>query len=39
VDLDSSLQTAIGRAGDDMTRLHLRDLRREIDKILNPESK
>jgi hypothetical protein len=38
-DLDSSLQTAIGRAGDDMTRLHLRDLRREIDKILNPESK
>ena len=37
IDLDGALQNAIGRAGDDMTRLHLRDLRREIDRILNPE--
>ncbi len=36
-DLDRAIQTAIGRAGDDMTRLHLRDMRVEIEKILDPK--
>lgn len=33
-ELDQAAQSAIGRAGDEMTRLHLRDLRMEIEKLL-----
>lgn len=34
-DLDSAVQQAQGRAGDAMTRIHLRDLRMEIARVLN----
>ena len=36
VELDRAAQTAIGRTGDAMTRLHLRDVRMEIAQILDP---
>ena len=36
-DLDRSIQQAQGRAGDAMTRIHLRDLRMEIERILSTE--
>lgn len=36
LELDRAVAAAIGRAGDAMTRLHLRDIRLEIDNILNP---
>ena len=36
-DLDAAIRDAIGRAADGLTRLHLRDLRTEIERILNPE--
>jgi hypothetical protein len=35
-DLDRAIEQAQGRAGDGMTRVHLRDLRMEIARILNP---
>jgi hypothetical protein len=35
-ELDQALQTAIARAANEMTRLHLRDLRIEIEALLNP---
>jgi hypothetical protein len=35
-ELDRAVAAAIGRTGDAMTRLHLRDVRMEIDRILNP---
>ena len=37
VELDRAVAAAIGRTGNAMTRLHLRDVRMEIDKILNPD--
>jgi hypothetical protein len=36
-ELDRAVAAAIGRTGDGMTRLHLRDVRMEIDNILNPK--
>ncbi len=36
-DLDAAAQRAQARAGDAMTRMHLRDIRMEIDRILNPK--
>lgn len=36
-ELDALAQRALGRAGDAMTRMHLRDIRVEIDRILNPK--
>lgn len=36
-DLDGAIQQAQGRAGDAMTRTHLRDLRMEIERILSTE--
>ena len=36
-EIDRAVQNAIGRTQDGMTRLHLRDVRMEIDGILNPE--
>ena len=36
VELDRTAASAIGRTADGMTRLHLRDLRVQIDRILNP---
>lgn len=36
-DLDRAIQQAQGRAADGMTRVHLRDLRMEIQRILSPE--
>ena len=35
-ELDAAVEQAIGRAGDSMTRLHLRDVRMEIERILHP---
>jgi hypothetical protein len=37
MELDSMVEQAIGNASDGMTRLHLRDVRMEIQKILYPE--
>ena len=37
MDLDTLAQRALARAGDSMTRMHLRDVRVEIDRILNPK--
>jgi hypothetical protein len=37
-DLDRAIAAALPRAGDAMTRIHLRDLRTEIAKILDPGS-
>ena len=34
-DLDGLAEQALGRAGDDMTRVHLRDVRSEIERILS----
>ena len=34
-DLDSAVEQALRRAGDDMTRIHLRDIRMEIARILD----
>ncbi len=36
VELDRRIERAIGRAADGMTRLHLRDLRLEIERLLDP---
>jgi hypothetical protein len=36
VDLDASLRTALDRAGDRATRLHILDSRAEIERILDP---
>ena len=36
VELDTAIERAIPRAADGMTRLHLRDLRTEIEEILDP---
>jgi hypothetical protein len=36
VELDTAIERAIPRAADGMTRLHLRDLRTEIERILDP---
>ena len=36
-DLDQEAEQALGRAGDDMTRIHLRDVRTEIARILSTE--
>lgn len=36
IELQSAIDRAVGRAADGMTRLHLRDARAEIDRILNP---
>jgi len=36
-DLDGAIQQAQGRAGDAMTRTHLRDLRMEIERVLSTE--
>jgi hypothetical protein len=36
-DLDAAAQRAQPRAGDPMTRMHLRDIRMEIERILNPK--
>jgi hypothetical protein len=36
VELDRAAQSAIARTGDAMTRLHLRDVRMEIERILDP---
>jgi hypothetical protein len=36
-DIDGMAQGALGRAGNAMTRIHLRDVRTEIARILNPE--
>ena len=36
-ELDRLVQRALQQTGDSMTRLHLRDVRSEIDRILNPE--
>ena len=36
-DLDPAVEQAMGRAGDGMTRIHLRDLRAEIERILSTE--
>jgi hypothetical protein len=37
-DIDRMAEQALGRAGDDMTRIHLRDVRREIERILSDGS-
>jgi hypothetical protein len=37
-ELDTAIERAIPRAADGMTRLHLRDLRTEIEHILDPSS-
>jgi hypothetical protein len=36
VELDRAVESAIGKAGDGMTRLHLRDVRMEIEQLLDP---
>lgn len=36
-DLDTMAEEALHRAGDTITRIHLRDVRREIERILNTE--
>jgi Met-zincin/Domain of unknown function (DUF5117)/Domain of unknown function (DUF5118) len=36
-DLDEAAEQALGRAADDMTRIHLRDVRMEIERILDSE--
>src|SRR5690606_10880446 len=36
--LDDQLRTAIGRTSDRVTRLHLQDLRKEIERVLYPGS-
>jgi hypothetical protein len=38
LELDQLAETALNRAADGMTRMHLRDIRNEIDRILNPKS-
>ena len=35
--LDSALQNALARAADEMTRLHIRDARMEIERLLDTE--
>ncbi len=37
MELDAMVERAIGNASDGMTRLHLRDVRMEIEGILHPE--
>ncbi|MCI0436292.1 MAG: zinc-dependent metalloprotease [Gemmatimonadetes bacterium] len=37
VELDRRVESAIGRAADGMTRLHLRDIRLEIERLLDPK--
>jgi hypothetical protein len=37
VELDRAIEQSLGRAADGMTRLHLRDLRLEIDRLLDPK--
>lgn len=37
MELDRMAQRAIPRARDAMTRLHLQDVRMEIERILNPD--
>ncbi len=37
-DLDALAQRALARAGDSMTRMHLRDVRAEIARILDPKA-
>jgi hypothetical protein len=39
VELDRAVESAIGKAGDGMTRLHLRDVRMEIERMLDPTSR
>jgi hypothetical protein len=36
VELDRAIEQAIPRAADGMTRLHLRDIRLEIERLLDP---
>jgi hypothetical protein len=36
VELDRAVQAALPRTRDDVTRLHLQDVRLQIDNILNP---
>ena len=36
-DIDAMAERALGRAGDAMTRIHLRDVRMEIERILSAE--
>jgi hypothetical protein len=36
VELDRAVQSALSRTRDDVTRLHLQDVRLQIDNILNP---
>jgi len=36
-DIDALAEGALGRAGDGMTRIHLRDIRAEIARILKVE--
>jgi hypothetical protein len=36
VELDRAVEAAIGKAADGMTRLHLRDVRMEIERMLDP---
>jgi Met-zincin/Domain of unknown function (DUF5117)/Domain of unknown function (DUF5118) len=38
VELDDAIEAALPRAADGMTRLHLRDLRTEIENILDPST-
>jgi hypothetical protein len=38
LEIDGMAQRALSRAGDAMTRMHLRDVRAEIDRILNPRT-
>jgi hypothetical protein len=38
MEIDAMAQRALARAGDSMTRMHLRDVRAEIDRILNPRT-
>ena len=37
LELDRAVQSAIGRAADGMTRLHLRDVHMEIERLLDPK--
>jgi hypothetical protein len=38
ITLDEQLRTAIGRTNERVTRLHLMDLRKEIERVLYPGS-
>jgi hypothetical protein len=39
VELDRAVESAIAKAGDGMTRLHLRDVRMEIERMLDPTAR